>query len=265
MLTVRLRSMDIRVETSGDPYGEAFWKSIENQNYEPDTLSFIENNVSSDCIFMDIGAANGAMTLIAAQYAKNVFAYEPDPKMFSILSRNVELNTSTSKKVFLKNVGISNTITKIEFSKRSDKSIFSSIVVGNDNKSGDIIDVLSLKEELESINSQKDRIIIKMDIEGAEWRILNDQLVLQELKSCHATVLLAVHPGFYRPHVKLMRGFDKLSLLFWQARNYLESLRTFKKLDLYCEIKRTNLNPVRNPRSFATLVFGGYHEFILKF
>ena len=174
--------MDVLVETSGDPYGESFWESIENKSYEPDTLSFIENNLSPNCIFMDIGAANGAMTLIAAQYAKSVFSYEPDPTMFSILSRNVELNDTLSKRISLKNVGISNTTTKIEFSKRSDKSIFSSIVVGNERKSGDLIDVLSIKDELESINHLKDEIIIKMDIEGAEWRILNDKSALQALK-----------------------------------------------------------------------------------
>jgi len=265
MLTVRLGLADIFIETSGDPYGEPFWKSIENRSYEPDTLSFIENNLTKDCIFMDIGAANGAMSLLAAQYAKQVVSYEPDPLMFSILSRNVELNQVLSKKIEVKNVGISNSVTKIEFSERSDKSIFSSIVVGHNKKSGQLIDVLSIKEELDFINPQKNKIVIKMDIEGAEWRILNDESVLKALKLSHATLLLAVHPGFYRPHLKLIKGFDKISLVLWQVRNHFESIRTYKKLAPYCEIRRTNLNPVRNSRIFATLVFGGYHEFILRF
>lgn len=265
MLTVRLGLADIFIETSRDPYGEPFWKSIENRSYEPDTLSFIENNLTKDCIFMDIGAANGAMTLLAAQYAKQVVSYEPDPIMFSILSQNVELNQTLSEKIKLKNVGISNFTTKIEFSGRTDKSIFSSIVVGNDKKSGPLIDVLSIDEELESINSQKDRIVIKMDIEGAEWRILNDESVLKVLKLNRATLLLAVHPGFYRPHKKIFKGIDRLAITLWHLQNYFESLRTYSKIMRHGSISRTNLNPVRNKHFFAMLILGGYHEFVLKF
>lgn len=266
MFKVQHRAGNFVVDTTGDPYGESFWKSIESREYEPDTVGFLEHNLDANSILMDIGAANGAMTMIAANLGSQVISYEPDPTMFAILKRNIELNKELSERITIINSGISNSQGKIEFSSKTDNSIFSSIVVGNNKESGSLIEIRSLQEELSRIEIQNNsQIVVKMDIEGAEWRILNDESVLKALKAKKVILLLAVHPGFYRPHEKIIKGLDRLLLLFWHYRNYLESLRTFKLLSKYSSVQRTNLNPIKNARNFGVLVLGGYHEFILKF
>jgi FkbM family methyltransferase len=266
MLKVNHRTGSFWVDLEQDPYGEEFWKNIESRRYEPDTVGFLEDNLTSESIFIDIGAANGAMTIIAALLGSEVVSYEPDPTMFDVLKRNLELNQIIKQKVTLSNSGISNKPSTLEFNANADSSILSSIVVGTMKSKGQLVSIQGLPEELNRVHRDKTRkLVIKMDIEGAEWRILNDRQVLEALKDNHATILLAVHPGFYRPHRKLFKGLDRLAITFWHLQNYLESLRTYSKIVKHGNISRTNLNSVRSKHIFAILVLGGYHEFILKF
>jgi FkbM family methyltransferase len=266
MLKVNHRSGSFWVNLEQDPYGEDFWKNIESRRYEPDTVGFLEDNLSSRNTFMDIGAANGAITIIAALLGSQVVSYEPDPNMFDVLKSNIELNPIIKEKVTLNNSGISNKPSTLEFNGNADSSILSSIVVGTIKSKGQLVSIRGLSEEINRVHADKTKkLMIKMDIEGAEWRILNDQQVLETLNEHHATVLLAVHPGFYRPHKKFFKGVDRLAITFWHLQNYFESLRTYSKIVKYAQISRTNLNPVRSKHIFAILVLGGYHEFVLKF
>ena len=126
------------------------------------------------------------------------------------------------------------------------------------------ISIVALKNELNKASSTE-KVFIKMDIEGAEWRILGDEDSLKSMKKVNATMILAVHPGFYRPHKKLFRGFNRISLEIFRIRNFLESFRTYKNVSQYATIQRTNLNPVNNAYLFALLITAGYHEFIVEF
>ena len=83
------------VNTVGDPYGSKFWQKISDLKYEPDTLFFLLSNLEKNDTFIDVGAANGAMTLIAATRCQTVLAFEPEFEIFSCLARNVELNENT--------------------------------------------------------------------------------------------------------------------------------------------------------------------------
>jgi FkbM family methyltransferase len=260
------RAGSFAVDSSGDPYGSGFWRAIESRKYEPDTIGFLEDNLSKNTVFMDIGAANGAMTIIASLLKSEVVSYEPDPTMYKVLENNLNLNPDLKKNVKLFNSGISNILSSIEFNAKADSSIFSSIVVGNNTSKGKVVAINPLSSEIVKVHQDsKKKLVIKMDIEGAEWRILNDIETLITLKNHGATLLLAVHPGFYRPHKKIFKGIDKISISIWHFRNYRESVKTYKKIIKYGNVFRTNLNPIRNARIFATLILGGYHEFILEF
>lgn len=91
-ISLQIENQSIRINVSNDYYGVDFWKSVEASKYEPDTLDFIRRRTDKESDFMDIGAANGAMTLIAAIQGARVIAYEPDPQIRKVLQRNVELN-----------------------------------------------------------------------------------------------------------------------------------------------------------------------------
>ena len=137
---------------------------------------------------------------------------------------------------------------------------------GHDSSSSKEIEILALSEEMDKFHSDMSRkLIIKMDIEGAEWRILKSDDTLQKLQHHEATLILAVHPGFYRPFKRRLRGLDRVRLFFWHLRNLRESIQVFNKIKSLTLIKRTNLNPITEKGQFGKLVWAGYHEFILEF
>ena len=265
-MNIKLRFDEIKVDLSNDGYGKQFWVNIENRVYEPDTIGFIENNLSIDTILLDIGAANGAVTLIASSLGSSVIAYEPSPEVYDVLKRNVKLNSHLKGSVELRPVAVSNIPGTLNFSLGEDSSILSNIVfTGIEKSNNDEIEVVSLQDELNNVVLLKKRIFIKMDIEGAEWKILHDSKSLKSLRANKVKMLIALHPGFHRTYRNHVMFLNRMAIEMWRFNNFVESIRIFCKLTNYCTISRTNLNPVKKPLTFALLVLAGYHEFILDF
>ena len=261
---LKILGEDIRVDISDDYYGGDFWTKINNNKWEPDTFDFISTYCDSSTHFLDIGAANGAMSLAAAIKGATVTSYEPDPIIFSVLKRNVELNENLSKQIQLKNAGISSKFGKISFDSSSDPEIFSGILFRNRNFEKSEIEVFSLSEQISEYGLLSGKIVIKMDIEGAEFKILNDLTVLKTLEKFDVLLLLAIHPGFNRQYKK-SKFNKKISEKMWRKSNIRESLELFSAIEQFANIFRTNLNPVKNKESFARLVDAGYHEFVIDF
>jgi len=103
-----------------------------------------------------------------------------------------------------------------------------------------------------------------MDIEGAEFAILHDEKTLQALKKHKVVILLALHPGFYRP-IGPSNHFLHFRRIIFHLRNFLEARAIYKKVSKYAKVYRTNLNPIKNSRIFALLIIASYYEFILDF
>ena len=264
-MEISIDGVDVSLNLDGDFYGEGFWRRFESGSYEPDTLQFIRNNSNSDSSFIDIGAANGAMTLLAARYGSTVYSFEPNPIMFSVLNNNLAINNKLNNKVKTYQAAVSISNGEMKFSRNSDSRVLSSIVFSEENSKNEHIKVLSLSDILKNMVSRETSIVIKMDIEGAEWRILGDHNTLSSLKKSKAKMLLAVHPGFYRPHRTKIPIVARLSFEWFRFRNILDSLRMFKNLSGYATINRTNLVPVQGMNKFAMLIAAGYHEFIIDF
>ena len=265
--SVKLGSAKVDVDLTGDYYGAEFWNRVSSRQYEPDTVGFLEDRCDENTDFMDIGAANGAMTLIAALRGARVVSYEPDPKIHRVLSRNISMNNGLSDLVEIKNEAVSSNKGKLDFLKGQDTSVLSEIVfTGHDSSSSIEVNIASLSEEIDSFHTNRSRrLVIKMDIEGAEWKILKSTMTLEAMRKADATLLLAVHPGFYRPFKPKLRGIDRLRYAFWQIKNFNESRETFEVISRFAKIHRTNLNPVLRSHNFAALVLAGYHEFIIEF
>lgn len=264
---VKLRSVDVNVDLDGDLYGAEYWDTISNRSYEPDTVGFIENKCDSNTDFFDIGTANGAMSLIAAAEGARVFAYEPDPRICHVAQRNFLLNPELQADISLKNVAVSSESGMTSFGMKSDNKVISSIVTtGHLPKIPVNIQIVSLKSELNQIHTDlKRKLIIKMDIEGAEWKIMQDQNSLNTLKQHNALLLLAVHPGFYRPFIKKFAPIDIFRYRIWQLQNFMESLKTFNAISRVASVSRTNQTPIRKAKIFAVLILAGYYEFVIDF
>lgn len=264
---VNLTKTSIKVDLANDYYGEEYWDKISNRTYEPDTIGFIEDRCDENTDFFDIGTANGAMSLLAAEQGARVFAYEPDPVIYKVAANNFSLNPTLSSSINFQNVALSSASGFTTFGAKSDNTILSSIVTsGVSSQQTEIIKIESLVNELaKNHNDSSRKLVAKMDIEGAEWKILQNIDCLDALKSHNALLLLAVHPGFYRPFSKGFWIFNALRYKVWQYKNFRESINTFNLLSSRAVIRRTNLNQVHRARVFATLILAGYHEFIIDF
>ena len=115
------------VELQNDFYGSDYWDRVSKSEYEPDTLDFLKRNCTPGTIFMDVGAANGAMTLIAASLGATVFSYEPDPLMFSVTAKNVSLNPNANRRVELINRALSANDGELNFSKGSNSNVLTDL------------------------------------------------------------------------------------------------------------------------------------------
>lgn len=261
---VKYKDIQFEVDDSGDHYGMEFWRTLEKQGWEPDTLDFLSREITSDTTVFDIGAANGSMCLISAALGSTVIAYEPNPTIFSVCKTNLSLNPSLDAKVVLKMAAVSNESGVLTFQTGSNPSVITDISVGMHEDRSTPIPILSLGEELKKYANIHGKNLIKMDIEGAEYRILNDSDTLSTLKMFGVKMLLALHPGFHRPinNISFMRGFRSKIFI---VRNFVEALRLYNKISDYANIYRTNLNPIKSRRIFALLIIASYHEFIIDF
>lgn len=266
-IEISIKGRKLYIDLTDDFYGESWWRNLESLKYEPDTLNFIERETDANTIFLDIGVANGGMTLMAALCGAIVYSYEPFPTMFEVTKRNIELNIDIKNRIQLKNVAISSRSGKIFFSKEADSKILSSIVFPEKITEQVEIEVLSLKDEIEKLTDRypDKKIVIKMDIEGAEWETLSDNLVLNSLRECNALLLIALHPGFHRPFISSHFGFQTLKRNFWRAKNFRDCYKLYVNLSAIASVRRTNLDLVPNAFKFALLVTAGYFEFIVHF
>ena len=262
-----LNGFQCSIDLNNDFYGIDFWQKFSNQKYEPDTFSFIQQNVDEKTIFLDIGCANGPFTLLALTKGCKVFAYEPNPDMNAIALRNISLNPKINRFCEINNCAISVKSGSIKFNMTADSKILSSIVFSEPQISNaDLrVEVKSLIGEITRVYERDYKLVIKMDIEGAEWLILNDEATLQLLKACSSLLILAVHPGFSKPFRRRLKGYNFFAYRFFILKNYITSARFFEKINKYGTVYRTNLSKIKHKRDFGFLVIGGYHEFIIDF
>lgn len=255
---------EFKVDTNGDHYGTEFWNHLEDRLWEPDTLDFLEREITSSTVLLDIGAANGSICLVGASLGAKVIAYEPNPTVFQVCKNNLVLNPNIDGRVELKLAAVSGYEGSLTFEAGKNSSVITDISVGLHSDSMTVIPVLNLSTELEHLSGAYKKLLVKMDIEGAEFEILHNEVVLKSLKKSGAKLLLAIHPGFYRP-VKSFTFFKGIRNKIFILRNLLEAIKLFKEISNYAEIYRTNLNPVKSARIFGLLVIASYHEFIIDF
>ncbi len=145
--------------------------SIKNNDHELTEIKFLKQIIKNGDTVLDLGANIGVYTLIFAKLvgkSGHVFAFEPDPTNFEILSKNVKENKHENVTLVQKAVSEKNDKIKLFVSKRNHAShrIFDS----EEKRNSIEVDVITLDTYFKKIKNPIN--FIKMDVEGVEGATL---------------------------------------------------------------------------------------------
>jgi FkbM family methyltransferase len=211
---------------------DAMSLSVFGRYYEEYEISLFEQEIENGSVVLDLGANIGLYTLIAAKSASQVFAFEPDPKSFSNLKKNIEANNAMN--VHLVNKAVRNKTGKDPFCSYSKYPLDRGnlhIVTEHEkmNQNFIVVETISLDEFFR--NKSKKIDVIKMDIEGLEFEALEG---MKELLSSNKKVKLFME---FNPYTLNRRGVNMgsfVNLIFEMFSNVYhvdEDNKTMKRID----------------------------------
>jgi len=132
-------------------------------SWEPEVERPILRYANPDWLFLELGAHIGAFTLLAARHYGQVIAVEPHPASFTLLEKNVKLNELTNVELHHAAVSDHDGLTALRLAEGNTGSTFTEDKGGNYH-------VIALRPQTILQDRQPD--IIKMDIEGDEYKVL---------------------------------------------------------------------------------------------
>ncbi|WP_170402341.1 FkbM family methyltransferase [Ruegeria arenilitoris] len=152
-----------------DPYHSKFWRKASAGDWEPETFAVLDQHLSPDRDYLDIGAWIGPTVLYGARKARHVWCFEPDPTAFRHLAWNLDLNDIRNVSAF--GVALSDRFGVARMaSVRGERGDSTSSLL-NDGAHG--TDALTIAWNQFATSTDLSGIsLVKMDIEGAEFAVL---------------------------------------------------------------------------------------------
>ncbi|NHI88388.1 MAG: FkbM family methyltransferase [Candidatus Thorarchaeota archaeon] len=195
------------------------WMLSKGDQYEAQTTKYIVDSVKEGSVVVDVGASMGYYTLLLARLVGprgRVYAFEPIPRDFAILRRNV--NANGYRNVVLENKAVSDTDGIARFYISPESYGMSSLCPLTNPESIIQVEVVCLDNYI-----HEDVDLIKVDVEGAEHLVVKGSKELIQ-KSPDPHLIVEFVPGRF--------GFDAnqlfselegwkyrtldLNLLFWK-------------------------------------------------
>jgi len=178
---------EIDFQVSDNSLYQSFWNWNE---WESATYDNIKKFSNKEKIFIDIGAWIGPITLYAAKLNRVCYAFEPDPTAYAELQSNVITNKLDNVHIY--NLAISDTVGYINM---GTVELGNSMTrIGYDSNSFSV-ETTTISKFFVDNNINKDDVgLIKIDVEGAELDILNDEF-FNDIK---IPVHLSVHTPFFK-------------------------------------------------------------------
>lgn len=178
---------------------------------EFEDMLFVLHSLNENDLFIDVGANVGIYSVLAAgERGAMVIAMEPIKKTFDILSKNIKLNGLESKVQTL-NIGISDSKGELKFV--SEQGTINHVLSYKDSNLLSTESVLV--DTLDNICSNKEPLIIKIDVEGFETNVINGAKKIIENKNLKAIIIelngLGIRYGFDEKSIHeflLEKGFN---------------------------------------------------------
>lgn len=179
--------------------------------------SYGEAEIGKDDVVVDIGANIGGYAVLAAKSGAKVFAYEPVPETYQLLSKNIAINNCHTIKSY--NVALGSKkgelILNVDSQAAGLDSIYQTFL------SSEKIKVPSIDLHEIFVQNRLKRIdVLKIDVEGAEYDILlnSSQADLQKIR----TIIIEYHDFLDHGHNKgelkrvlQLSGFKVTELSLW--------------------------------------------------
>lgn len=223
-----------------------FWDEYEKKGWEPQTYRVMQEFFTPDVTYVDIGAWLGITIFFAAEIGfRKIYAVEANPLSYGILKKNCSFNKFTEN-VKLSNICITDKDNiKISFGGRATSSACS--IRGNDWH----IESAKLGTYLKENNLLNEKLLIKIDIEGAEELIIDDLGCLSD-----KIIFLSLHPPFFS---NVSTTANKIIDVCYNNYDVLDSsLNPIKAEELFGRITSKQEKP------YWGTSFGNFFEIILK-
>jgi len=157
---------------------------------EPDTAGFIRHFLKPGMVFADVGANLGEYTLLAAHVlgtSGRVHAFEPNPNVFEILRKNIELNHCGNVTACPEAVWERETVVGFELTPNPGLSAVQPEKQGKESARTITVRTVTLDNYFADATKPN---LIKVDVEGAELQVLNGATSLLALPPLHAPVVI---------------------------------------------------------------------------
>lgn len=226
IITIHKNGKTFRVAGKGR---SEVWKEVQNDVREPNTYKILETFLDKNHSYIDIGAWIGSTVLYGCQLAKHCYAIEPDPVAFEELKKNINLNNNLASKISLStlcisdSVGVTKLFTNWDMLYVEGGASTSSIFEKSSGKFWEV-KTTTFEKFIQSFEVN-DCNFIKMDIEGAEFKILPTMKKYLEKNS--PTLLIEIHPMFFKNYSEQLSKI--VPILEWYKTIYDENL---KKIDV---------------------------------
>lgn len=180
-----------------------FWKSFNDEKWEKSTIDTFDRFIDIDTIYVDIGAWIGPTVLYASKISKRVYAFEPS-LAFGTLKNNVELNMGKNNPVEIRLFNCAVGLEDGKISLGSDESGNSKDSIIDKRNTYDV-DQVNFISFLEGENLLDEKLFIKIDIEGAEYLILEG--LLKSLSGLNIKLHVSTHPRMLYRSLRENQGF----------------------------------------------------------
>jgi len=154
-----------------DPYHLGFWHDLGRGTWEPSLFQFLEDGLTRDSTFLDLGAWIGPATLFAAKRCRHVFAIEPDPAAYRHLLWNLELNATQNVMPFQVAIGEETGLRRLAARGERLGDSKSTLLPGDAGGAETEVVCLSWRDWL-ALAGQPRIDCMKIDIEGGEFEML---------------------------------------------------------------------------------------------
>ena len=215
--------------------GDIFWNKYQNNEWENDFFLYFDKIKDKKIkTFIDVGASDGPITFYCASKVLQIISIEPSEIIFNHLKKNLLLNNFNNINILQAAIGTENKKTKFINGEE-----FSDIMFVTE-KGGYYINMFKLSEIIKKYKINK--FILKIDIEGYEFNLLNDQNFFNILKKNLPDLFIGVHIGsssifkYKKAKYNFLQKFYNLSKTFQEYKTLLKLFDLYKYI--YIDGKR---------------------------